>query len=99
MLVEQKEEIFDYIKDENLMDRRFQGTDSKINRLVVDEFCCIKNSLWIRKNLMKSMMFEKNYFGWGRSANVHLLKRRTKTNQDSLCSSWVGRRCINTQTD
>ncbi len=27
-----KEEIFDYIKDvENLMDRRFQGTDSKTN--------------------------------------------------------------------
>ncbi len=39
MLVEQ-EEIFDYIKDvENLMDRRFQSTDSKTNRsLVVDEF-------------------------------------------------------------
>ncbi len=32
MLVEQKEEIFDYIKDKKiLMDRRFQGTDSKTN--------------------------------------------------------------------
>ncbi len=26
-----KEEIFDYTKDGNLMDRRFQGTDSKTN--------------------------------------------------------------------
>ncbi len=41
MLVEQKKKYFDYIKDvENLMDRRFQGTDSKTNPifLVADEF-------------------------------------------------------------
>ena len=43
-----KEEIFDYIKDvENLMDRRFEGTDSKTNPifLVVDEFAALRISM------------------------------------------------------
>ncbi len=45
MLVEQKQEIFDYIKDvENLMDRRFQGTDQRQTDFPSGWWiCCIKN--------------------------------------------------------
>ncbi len=56
MLVEQKEEYLDYIKDvENLMDRRFQvhRFKDKLIFLVVDEFAALRISR-IRKNLMKS---------------------------------------------
>ncbi len=73
MLVETKEEIFDYIKDvENLMDRRFQGTDSKTDPDFPSGWwiCCI--NLWIRKNLMKSMIVWKGIIWWG-TMNVHLL--------------------------
>ncbi len=53
-----KEEIFDYIKDaENLLIEDFKVQISKTNPifLVVDEFAALR-ILWIRKNLMKSMI-------------------------------------------
>ena len=70
-----KEEIFDYIKDvENLMDRRFQGTDSKTNPifLVVDEFAALRISM-DKKEFNEINDSLKRIILMGRSANVHLL--------------------------
>lgn len=70
-----KEEIFDYIKDvENLMDRRFEGTDSKTNPifLVVDEFAALRISM-DKKEFTEINDSLKRIILMGRSANVHLL--------------------------
>lgn len=69
------EEIFDYIKDvENLMDRRFAGTDSKTNPifLVVDEFAALRISM-DKKDFVEMNNSLRRIILMGRSANVHLL--------------------------
>ncbi len=84
MLVRTKEEIFDYIKDvENLMDRRFQSTDSKrqIDFLVVDEFAALK-FLWIRKEFNEVNDSLKRIILMGRCERSLLVLQRIR----NICS-------------
>ena len=69
------EEIFDYIKDvENLMDRRYDGTDSKTNPifLVVDEFAALRISM-DKKDFSEMNNSLRRIILMGRAANIHLL--------------------------